>query len=123
MTFRVINVGSPGFLITGICGNSSGLLGCATAEFVWTKAHRSLEGLSGLDLAIVKGNDAADAQAKACVKRYQASSELYRTVVQAKLCQLKMRSLLDSFHVHLALASVGQETGEFHELVALLICV
>ena len=91
------------------------LQGCATAEFVWTKAHRSFEGLSGLDLAIAKGNDAADAQAKACVKRYQVSSELYRTVVQAKLCQLKMRLLLDSFHVHLALAAVGQDNGEFQE--------
>jgi len=89
------------------------LAGCVTAEFVWTKAHRSLEGLIGLDLAIARGNDAADAQAKACVKQYQVSSALYRELVQAKLSQLKARSLLDSFHIHLALAAVGQDNGEF----------
>ena len=32
--------------------------------------------------------------------------------VQSKLEQLKTRSLLDSFHVHLALAAVGQVNGE-----------
>ena len=89
------------------------LAGCVTAEFVWTKAHRSLEGLIGLDLAIARGNDAADAQAKACVKQYQVSSALYRELVQAKLSQLKARSLLDSFHIHLALAAIGQDNGEF----------
>eukprot|EP00434_Breviolum_minutum_P030659 symbB.v1.2.027113.t1/scaffold2756.1/size127779/6 len=66
-----------------------------------------------LDLAIARGNDAADAQAKACVKQYQVSSALHRELVQAKLSQLKARSLLDSFHIHLALAAIGQDNGEF----------
>lgn len=61
------------------------------------------------------GNDAADTQAKAGVKQYQASSALYRKLVQAELSQLKTRSLLDSLYVHLALAAVGQENGEFRE--------
>ena len=89
------------------------LEGCESAEFVWTKAHRSLSGLTGLELAIAQGNDAADQQAKARVKQYQASSVLYRRVVQSKLGQLRTRSMLDAFHVHLALAAVGQATGDF----------
>ena len=115
MGFGVVVFRHGSRMITVTCGNSSGdsLEGCESAEFVWTKAHRSLSGLTGLELAIAQGNDAADQQAKVCVKQYQASSVLYRKVVQSKLGQLKTRSMLDAYHVHLALAAVGQGDGDF----------
>lgn len=91
----------------------SALSGCEPAEFVWTKAHRSFVGLEGLDLLIAQGNDAAESHAKDCVKQCQSTSSLYRKVVQGKLKFLRGRSLLDAFHIHLALAAVGQENGEY----------
>ena len=86
----------------------SALSGCSSAEFVWTKAHRSFEDLDGLELLIAQGNDAADSYAKQCVRQYQATSLVYRRVVQSKLQHMRARSLLDAFHVHLALSAVGQ---------------
>lgn len=73
------------------------LEGCVSAEFVWTKAHRSFGGLTGLDLAIARANDAADAQVKACVKKNQASSALYRKVVQAKLASAQGEEFVGCF--------------------------
>ena len=46
-----------------------------SAEFVWTKAHRYVEGLDGLDLLLAQGNDAADPLARACV-HLRARSQL-----------------------------------------------
>ena len=81
------------------------LSGCTSAEFVWTKAHRSFVGLEGLDLLIAQGNDAADQHAKECVKFYQSKSMLYRRVVKGKLRFLRARSLLDAFHIQPCIGS------------------
>ena len=85
------------------------LQGCQSAEFVWVKAHQDLSGLEGLQHTLASGNAFVDQVAKKVVHRYKATSALYQTVVRSKLGTIKIRHQVDSFHLHLAFASLGLE--------------
>ena len=89
------------------------LQGCKSAEFVWVKAHQDFSGLSGAELVLAQGNDAADMVAKRVVLQYQRTSLLYRSVVRSKLRYVKLRTLVDSFHLYLAKAAVSQTEEVF----------
>ena len=78
------------------------LTGCISAEFVSIKAHQRKDGLAGLDRLMVEGNDVADCLAKQEIRSYQRSSKLYQRVVASRLKQVRVRGLLDAFHLHLA---------------------
>ena len=95
------------------------LQGCESAEFVWVKAHQDFSGLSGAELVLAQGNDAADTVAKRVVLQYQRTSLLYRSVVRSKLRYVKLRALVDSFHLYLAKAAVSQTEEEFQAPVDL----
>ena len=93
------------------------LIGCTGAEFVWVKAHQKKDDLVGFDRIMAEGNDAADCLAKHEVRSYQRSSGLYQTVVGSRLKQIRIRGLLDAFHLHLAYRAVGQDQEPLPQVV------
>ena len=75
----------------------------------WVKAHQDLSGLEGLQHTLASGNAFVDQVAKGVVHSYKTTSALYQTVVRSKLGAIKIRHQVDSFHLHLAFASLGLE--------------
>ena len=94
------------------------LEGCDSAEFVWVKAHQNLAGLEGLQHTLACGNDHVDKVAKQVVHNYKVTSGLYQKVVRSKLDAIKIRHQVDSFHLHLAFASLGLEQDAPTQYVA-----
>ena len=70
-------------------------------EFISIKAHQVSTGCQGLDKTMIDGNNAADALAKQEVRRHQRTSKLYQRVVSSRLLQVRLRGLLDAYHLHL----------------------
>ena len=65
--------------------------------------------MEGLQHTLASGNAFVDQVAKGVVHSYKTTSALYQTVVRSKLGAIKIRHQVDSFHLHLAFASLGLE--------------